>query len=67
MPSTPSICICDTNSSTSMIEVLWLEEKLDQHEEEHVRREAALKKEFEDQRKEDRLNGKRSLRNFKIL
>nr|GEU79188.1 hypothetical protein [Tanacetum cinerariifolium] len=47
--------------------VLWLEEKLDQQEEEHVRREAALKKEFEDQRKEDHLNGKRSLRNSKIL
>ncbi|GJR90637.1 hypothetical protein Tco_0214648, partial [Tanacetum coccineum] len=41
--------------------------KLDQQEEEHVRREAALKKEFEDQREEDRLNGKRSLRNSNIL
>ncbi|GJU31821.1 hypothetical protein Tco_1175410 [Tanacetum coccineum] len=67
MPSTPSICISDTNSSKSTIEVLWLEEKLDQQEEEHVRRETALKKEFEGQQKEDRLNGKRSLRNSKIL
>nr|GEU49088.1 hypothetical protein [Tanacetum cinerariifolium] len=34
--------------------VLRLEEKLDQPEEEHVRLEAALKKEFEDQQKENR-------------
>ncbi|GKA48879.1 peroxidase N1-like protein [Tanacetum coccineum] len=56
-----------TGTQGEIRRVLWLEEKLDQQEEEHVRREAALKKEFEDQRKEDRLNGKGSLRNFKIL
>ncbi|GJT77271.1 putative L-ascorbate peroxidase 6, partial [Tanacetum coccineum] len=44
----------DSQSSASTTEVLWLEEKLDQPEEEHVRLEAALKKEFEDQRNENR-------------
>ena len=34
--------------------MLRLEETLDQNEEEHVCREAALKKEFEDQQKENR-------------
>ncbi|GJY24847.1 putative L-ascorbate peroxidase 6 [Tanacetum coccineum] len=39
----------DSQSSASMTEVLRLEEKLDQPEEEHIRPEAALKKEFKDQ------------------
>ncbi|GKD92986.1 putative L-ascorbate peroxidase 6, partial [Tanacetum coccineum] len=54
----------DSESSASTTEVLRLEEKLDQPEEEHVRLEAALKKEFKDKQKENRREWQEKFKEF---
>ncbi|PWA80874.1 transposase, Ptta/En/Spm [Artemisia annua] len=65
MPSTPSNCRSDHESSTS--EVHRLEEKLEKQREDGVRREIALRKEFEDQREDDRREWQAKLKEFQDI